>query len=291
MCAVLGLLLVAMLQTAVCSGDASYRSPTSGETVDVWDGTGGPAALHKEYGRIFPHGNRNAASHLWTTFLFERARFMPKKRFLTLAGSYCAVSGSPVDPGDGTRYRMRLPHVDGSGTVTGFMYFCCWPCICDSQDFIRVDTKTIRTAEGLHKMRVAVIGNPCDDSTALAQPWTDPFSKRTTTLLASAEEIRCRKSGKLVGATMSDHGYPIISLFFSAPSNFEDTQAYKRRHHFEDEREFASMCEDRKEQGYNSGTYIMLYSLCASRAGPVTPSRTVCWRHQVWGRSSGESLP
>ena len=103
---------------AVGSSSGSYRSPTSGDTVDVWDGAGGPAALHKEYGRIFTHGNRNAASHLWSTFLLERARFMPKKRFLTLAGSYCAVSGSPVDPSDGTRYRMRLPHVDGSGKVS-----------------------------------------------------------------------------------------------------------------------------------------------------------------------------
>ena len=28
---------------------------------------------------------------------------------------------------------------------------------------------------------------------------------------------------------------------------------YKRAHSFEDERDFASMCEDRKDHGYNSG--------------------------------------
>jgi hypothetical protein len=255
-------LLVALLARAAASA-GSYRSPATGDTVEVWTGEGGPAALHNEYGRIFQHGNRNAASHLWSTFLIERARFMPKKRFLTLAGSYCAVSGSPVDPGDHTRHRMRLPHVDGSGKVTGFMYYCCWPCVCDTQDFIRVDTKTIRTAEGPQKMRVAVIGNPCDDPDQLTKPWTDPFSKRTTTLHASAEEVRCRKNGKLTGATLSDHGYPIISLFFSAPSSFEETQTYKRSHSFEDEREFASMCEDRKDQGYNSGAYRDALTPCA----------------------------
>eukprot|EP01050_Picozoa_sp_SAG11_P001123 SAG11_NODE_47_length_20431_cov_7.472752_1_plen_132_part_00 len=84
----------------------------------------------------------------------------------------CAVSGSPVDPGNPTRYRMRLPHVDGSGKVSGFMYFCCWPCVCDSRDFIRVDTATIVTKDkGPARFKVAVIGNPCERPKALAEPW------------------------------------------------------------------------------------------------------------------------
>ena len=29
--------------------------------------------LHSEYGNIFKHGNRNAASHLWVSFILQRA--------------------------------------------------------------------------------------------------------------------------------------------------------------------------------------------------------------------------
>ena len=113
-------------------------------------------------GKIFKHGNRNAASHLWSAYLIDRAPFLPKAAFLKLAAGYCAVSGSPVTPADYTRYRMRLPRVDGTGKVTGFMYYCCWPCVCDTQDFIRVDTKTVRMKDGPVQLNVAVIGNPCD---------------------------------------------------------------------------------------------------------------------------------
>ena len=179
---------------------------------------------------------------------------MPRERFLKLAGGYCAVSGSPVDPSDATRYRMRLPHVDGSGKVTGFMYYCCWPCVCDTQDWIRVDTKTIRTKEGARQYKVAVVGNPCDNAAKLTKTWTDPFSKQTTSISHAAQEVRCSKSGRLKGATLSDHGFPIFGLFFSAPVSFEETDAYKRAgRHFEDAREFDSMCEDRANNGYNSG--------------------------------------
>ena len=61
------------------------------------------------------------------------------------------------------------------------MYYCCWPCVCDTQDFIRVDTKTIRTAEGPQKFRVAVIGNPCDDPSALTKQWSQRTSNPTAT--------------------------------------------------------------------------------------------------------------
>ena len=70
--------------------------------------------------------------------------------------------------------------------------------------------------------------NHMDAADRLIASSADPISKRTTTLKHSAEEVRCRKSGKLEGATLSDHGYPIISLFFSAPSSFEETKAYDR---------------------------------------------------------------
>ena len=41
--------------------------------------------LHREYGNIFKHGNRNAASHLWSSFLLDRSRFLTHKRFVHIS--------------------------------------------------------------------------------------------------------------------------------------------------------------------------------------------------------------
>lgn len=217
----------------------------SGEIVEPWDGRS-VQDLHREYGNIFKHGNRNAASHLWSTFLIDRAVFMTRQRFLKLSAGYCAVSGSPVSPGDATRYKLRLERVDGLGREEGFMYYCCWPCVCDTQDFIRVDTKTIRTAEGSHEYLVAVIGNPCNKPFELSRSFVQPFDKRSTTIYQAAPEVRCDRSRRLEGATVSDNGYIIISLFFQSSKK-------SRAQGFQDEQDFEFMCEDRKRQGYNSG--------------------------------------
>lgn len=239
-------LLVARLESG--AGRGSVRRPlqsvhgSSGPLAEPWDGRT-VQDLHREYSNIFRNGNRNAASHLWSSFLINRAPFMPRKRFIKLSGGYCAVSGSPVDPSDVTRYKLRLDHVDGSGKRAGFMYYCCWPCVCDTQDFIRVDTKTIRTADGSHEYMVAVIGNPCDRPAALTKPFVQPFDGRSTTIHQAAPEVQCDRNGKLIGATMSDNDYVIISLFF------EDS----KRSGFQDEADFEFMCEDRKQHGYNSG--------------------------------------
>merc|ERR1711865_803077 len=65
---------------------------------------------------------------------------------------FCAVSGSPIRPHDYNRYRLTLPHVPvtqneaaTSPSVTGYMHYCCWPCVCDTQDYIRIDTLTVTT--------------------------------------------------------------------------------------------------------------------------------------------------
>jgi len=217
------------------------RRNAVGEMIEPWDGQK-VADLHREYGNIFKHGNRNAASHLWSSFLMDRAPFMTDKRFRHLSGGYCAVSGSPVTPMDQTKYKMRLDSVDGSGKQVGFMYYCCWPCVCDTEDFIRVDTKTITTLSGAKKYKVAVIGNPCDKPEQLTKSFVQPFDGRSTTIAESAAEVRC-KGNKLVGATMSDNGYVILSLFFDATG---DTGKLAND-------EYRSMCDSRKDAGYNSG--------------------------------------
>ena len=100
----------------------AHTSEITGELVTPWRATT-VRELHAEYANIFRHGNRNAASHLWSSFLLDRARFLTTKEFLHLASGYCAISGSPVHPSASTRYRMSLERVDGSGKVAGSMYY------------------------------------------------------------------------------------------------------------------------------------------------------------------------
>jgi len=201
---------------------ASSQQSHNGVTLEAWP----PATkknptvqdLHREYSQIFRFGNRNAASHLWSTFLLERsAQMVNIERFEFFMAGYCAVSGSPVRPSDYTRYRLTLPHVAGEELFSGYMYYCCWPCVCDTQDFIRVDTYNVTTSDGLENIRhFAVIGNPCDNPERLSKPFVQPasYGSRTTTLRDAAPEVRCNDKGELEGATLSDNGYVIIAMLF-----------------------------------------------------------------------------
>jgi hypothetical protein len=139
----------------------------------------------------------------------------------------------------------------------------------------------------------AVVGNPCDDTSALKVPFVQPFDRRSTTLEREAPEVRCA-DGVLQGATLSDHGYPIISMFFGATeleampaghpsllsagasdgvavalaepppgSSFAVAAARPPQPGrisraedgtlFQDEAEYAAMCQERAANGYNSG--------------------------------------
>jgi len=237
---------------------AQVREPWSGNTVND---------LFREYSRIFRHGNRNAASHLWVRFLLERSEQMTHEKLAYMFSGFCAVSGSPVRPSDYNRYKLTLERADGSGKVAGFFHYCCWPCVCDTQDFIKVDTRTVRTASGERKYNFAVIGNPCKNEAELRRPFQDTFGRGMQTLSMVAPEVRCQ-DGELLGAPLSDNGHIIIAMFFDAPEGSQDAllmpvaggrQAEPGRVseisgvRYQDELEFAPMCEDRKNTGYKSG--------------------------------------
>ena len=152
--------------------------------------------------------------------------------------------------------------------------YCCWPCVCDTQDFIRVDTRNVTLAGGeTRRYHFAVVGNPCDDASRLHAPFVQPFYGRgETTLAREAPEVRCDADGRLIGATLSDHGLPIIAMFFDAtehaagggeqlgavqasgrapqPGRISSTEAGVK---YQDEFEYGPMCAQRAAQGYNSG--------------------------------------
>ena len=250
---------------------APYWAPADGPNARVED-------LHREYYNIFKYGNRNAASHLWATFLLDRAYLMTENRLSMFFSGFCAVSGSSVRPSEYNRYRLTLSKL-GGGHSTGYMHYCCWPCVCDTQDFIKVDTKSVMLSNGvLRKFQFAVIGNPCDDPDQLTAKWRDPFGRRgMTSIAASAPEVRCN-NGKLEGATLSDHNYIIIGMFFDSEDAIHDghfgtaegarselrdpTPGRMSRaiandktgyRGYQDEREYVDQCEDRAMKGYNSG--------------------------------------
>lgn len=199
--------------------------------------------LHQEYYNIFKYGNRNAASHLWSKFIIDRASQMTPEKFISMFTGFCAVSGSPTSPQDRTRYRLNLDLV-GGGKRRGYMYYCCWPCVCDTQDFIKVDTKSITMLNGeVRQYHFAVLGNPCERPEELTRPFFDAFDRGQTTIAQQAAEVRCNAAGQLEGAYLSDHGYVIINMFFD-----EDPSQRAM-----DESMFAQMCTDRANAGYNSG--------------------------------------
>ena len=199
--------LLSIAAAVVASSDEA-----SGVVVPLWRGET-VQDLHREYNNVFRHGNRNAASHRWATFLIDRASQMAPSKLEYMFSGFCAVSGSPVRPSDYGRYLLRLESaVAHAPAEKGFMYYCCWPCVCDTQDFIKVDTKTVTTSEGPKRYRFAVIGNPCDHPEKLTEHFVQPFGLRDTTLEREAPEVRCTSDGSLEGATMSDHGFVIISM-------------------------------------------------------------------------------
>jgi len=215
--------------------------------------------LHQQYYNIFKTQNRNAASHLWSSFLLDRAHCMTPENFKLMFSGFCAVSGSPVSPQDRTRYRLNL-QVAGGGKRTGIMYYCCWPCVCDTQDFIKVDTKSVTLSDGsTQKLHFTVFGDPCKNPGELTKSFVDPFSGSSTTLHDEAPEVRC-ENGQLKGAHFSDHGHVILNMFFD-----EEVGSTSQ-----DESIYAGHCADRAQQGYNSGMGEIF-----RRVAQITPVGTV----------------
>jgi len=210
-----------------------------------------PLDLHKKYSEIFKTDNRNAASHLWVSYILDRKAQLSHKQIKMLMSSFCAVSGSPVMPGEMSRYRVQLSNVDG-GKVYGYTYHCCWPCICDTTDFIKTDTKAIVDQSGETKMyRWLVIGNPCQKSP------TPPNCKEEGEkgcLPFEAPELACQGT-KLKGAMLSDNGHVIIGPFEEENESFEPEDDYVDLDTAADPEgnTLKGACVERAELGYTSG--------------------------------------
>lgn len=209
--------------------------------------TGAAGVLIKHYSKVFRTGNRNAASHLWSSFLFNQSVSKSAAEFEDLFTGFCGISGSVVLPISAeSRWRLTLQDVSG-GQHTGIMYYCTgcygWPCLCDARENMKIDTKTVVMKDGSTKQyKVAVVGNPCKTqamSTKLYAEITDPmYQGKHVTLQMAAPELFCAGS-VLQGATLSDHGHIIEAMFFD---DNKDVQAHN-------EGEFTEMCASRGNAG------------------------------------------
>lgn len=97
------------------------------------------ARLHERYDKIFPNGNRNAASHRWAHAVLSEAGTHTWADVRAMMSGFCPVSGSPIDGGGRICSRGAL-----SG---GAVAHCCWPCACDLAD--AADRGTVRVNRGV----------------------------------------------------------------------------------------------------------------------------------------------
>mmetsp|Transcript_23986 Transcript_23986/g.46063 ORF Transcript_23986/g.46063 Transcript_23986/m.46063 type:complete len:352 (-) Transcript_23986:140-1195(-) len=249
-------LLMALLSPTLCS--------TKGNNSSIE-----PDDLRDNYLHIFKSGNRNAASHLWTDFVLQRANSLPEKAVLRAFKFFCAVSGSLLPDDPRTIYKVVLPRVTG-GNVSGTVHHCCWPCICDMHDLVRVDTKKIETADGKKVYDFLVIGDPCKNATRLDAKFKDPFSGEMSPLSMAAPELKCH-DGKLVGAHYSDHGYPIIGMLFNTKDQIDAAdKRYDDRYANDPTFGFGGMCVMRQRHGFNSGMGLIFHLVADITSIPNT---------------------
>jgi len=199
--------------------------------------------LRNHYWEIFgPKGNRNAASHLWSTYVLSRANQLSKDEINKLMGEFCPVSGSPVRPGAYSLYKeVQVKKATDPGTrVSTAVHVCCWPCICDIHSLVHLDTFTTRVKNGDRvTFKVLVIGNPCTNPSKIPK---------------SASEVKCNDDGQLKGATKSDNGFIIIGMAQSSKS-IRDLIKEKRirSNRIKKASSTKGRCDARARKGFQSG--------------------------------------
>jgi hypothetical protein len=233
----------------------------------VPDTLSSPGELIDQYYNIFRTGNRNAASHLWMSFVLNRSTTMTDATIKDVFKGFCAISGSPVSNGDspGRIYKVTLLDVLGEN-ITGVVRHCCWPCVCDLTEQVRVDTLTVQTADGPKEHHMLVMGDPCKAPEQLTASFTDPFGGGSRSLAQAAPELGCVGAPgamTLKGAIYSDHGFPIIGYLFTDQSELDKWIPYDQMYTdwnpsnkiTGDDRAWGwgQSCAQRAASGYNSG--------------------------------------
>merc|ERR1711962_432660 len=189
--------------------------------------------LHSRYYQIFSRsGNRNAASHLWASYILDRSSSMTKGEILNAFSGFCPVSGSPVSPAPWKIWQdVHIKRAGNSNsTLEADIYVCCWPCVCDMMEFVRTDqVDVVTTGRRVETFNALVIGNPC------LHPERIP---------RRAPEVRCNSNGDLIGATRSRNGHIVIGMAQERGSNRGARYSADM---------IEGRCARRKSQGYRNG--------------------------------------
>lgn len=211
-----------------------------------------PYDLFSLYGTIFPKKNRNAASHKWASFILDRAKSMSEAKIKELFRAFCAVSGSPLTPGRPAawKYSNKLKTVQDEIINEGLAFHCCWPCICDTYDWIKVDQKTIETKDGPRDFNFLVVNDPCEVSGGPDKVKTFLTDKSAPDVRCSGNQLMCNLSTDSDGfcrkCWYSNKGKLIIGMLQDASevNSSNDTDSFLATD---------GNCQKRKDSGNRSG--------------------------------------
>merc|ERR1719225_1420400 len=84
--------------------------------------------LHGKYDEIFSKThNRNAASHLWVSYILDRSTSFSASEIRELFGGFCPISGSPVRPSNRNLWtNIQFKKASNpSQTESGNVHVCC----------------------------------------------------------------------------------------------------------------------------------------------------------------------
>ena len=114
--------------------------------------------LVEDWPKIFPDGNRNAASPRFFKYLLDQN--LDYLDFLNYNTLYCPVSGSLIKPGSRPAY-IYVDKVDSDEKICGYFYKCCWPCTCDVMKYAKTKILNLSFKDGSFDVTTLVIDNPC----------------------------------------------------------------------------------------------------------------------------------
>ncbi len=114
--------------------------------------------LVKNWSKIFPDSNRNAAGPRFFKYLIDQN--LTYEEFIEYNKLYCPVSGSLINPGEKPDF-IFVKELRTQKNICGELYRCCWPCSCDLMNYTKVKKIKHKFKDGTRPIDVLLIGNPC----------------------------------------------------------------------------------------------------------------------------------
>ena len=114
--------------------------------------------LVNNWPKIFPDSNRNAAGPRFFKYMIDQD--LTYEEFMEYNKLYCPVSGSLINPGEKPDF-IFVQELRTQKKICGDLYRCCWPCSCDLMNYTKVKKIKHKFKDGVKKIDVLLINNPC----------------------------------------------------------------------------------------------------------------------------------